>query len=452
MHRSLWPRSSGPSERLITPPEVPTIAPVKYSGGVSDRLGEGGPYFPSAQAGSLFLHTSVACRRASVYASNRLLRCCASGVPAGSCRPADRRSSTSGSVVFRGRRRRPHGTELWKSDGTAAGTKLRVQGHHPGPGASALSNPTAVGQTVFFTVADGERQEFVGHRRYGVRDADAPGRRLPRLQDGLVQMTAAGSAPCSSPIPTPPAGSRSGRVTGPPPGRYAELHDFSGHRLPGLHPLHGRRRRRLLLRGRGGRDAAVVAERRTAVGTVRLADVAPSRRQPGLAGDITVEAGPSTSTRTTASTESSCGAATGTAAGTRMVRDVNPGPADSWPRQITVAGGRLHFSADDGRHGEELGPATAPQRARGWSATSTPRPAGGAGLGRRRVPVNPSHLTAVGDAVFFVADNSTTAASCGRPTARSKGRPWSVTSGRSDRRTSRPSSPRRAGRTWPPRA
>src|SRR6266567_3277375 len=83
MHRSLWPRSSGPSERLITPPDVPTIAPVKYSGGASNRLGEGGPYFPPAHAGSLFLHTSVACRRASVYSSSRLLRCCASGVRGG---------------------------------------------------------------------------------------------------------------------------------------------------------------------------------------------------------------------------------------------------------------------------------------------------------------------------------------------------------------------------------
>jgi ELWxxDGT repeat protein len=44
----------------------------------------------------------------------------------------------------------------------------------------------------------------------------------------------------------------------------------------------------------------------------------------------------------------------GTAAGTRLVHDVNPGPASSWPQSLTVAGGRLYFMADDGLAGREL--------------------------------------------------------------------------------------------------
>ena len=44
----------------------------------------------------------------------------------------------------------------------------------------------------------------------------------------------------------------------------------------------------------------------------------------------------------------------GTAAGTVMVADLNPGPAHSYPASITSADGRLYFAADDGFHGKEL--------------------------------------------------------------------------------------------------
>jgi ELWxxDGT repeat protein len=44
----------------------------------------------------------------------------------------------------------------------------------------------------------------------------------------------------------------------------------------------------------------------------------------------------------------------GTTEGTHMVRDIAPGPASSWPEQFVIAGGRLYFSADDGMHGREL--------------------------------------------------------------------------------------------------
>ena len=54
----------GPSERLMAPPPA---APVRRdsTGGTSARRGDGGPYFPPSQPGSLFLQTSVACRSAS---------------------------------------------------------------------------------------------------------------------------------------------------------------------------------------------------------------------------------------------------------------------------------------------------------------------------------------------------------------------------------------------------
>jgi ELWxxDGT repeat protein len=44
----------------------------------------------------------------------------------------------------------------------------------------------------------------------------------------------------------------------------------------------------------------------------------------------------------------------GTEAGTRLVHDLAPGPASSSPRELTVMGDQLYFSADDGLTGREL--------------------------------------------------------------------------------------------------
>ena len=43
----------------------------------------------------------------------------------------------------------------------------------------------------------------------------------------------------------------------------------------------------------------------------------------------------------------------GTEAGTRLVRDVAPGPASSSPSALAAVGDRLLFAADDGAHGIE---------------------------------------------------------------------------------------------------
>src|SRR5215212_276293 len=44
----------------------------------------------------------------------------------------------------------------------------------------------------------------------------------------------------------------------------------------------------------------------------------------------------------------------GTAAGTRMLADIVPGPVSSRPRNPTPVGGTIFFSADDVVHGREL--------------------------------------------------------------------------------------------------
>ena len=44
----------------------------------------------------------------------------------------------------------------------------------------------------------------------------------------------------------------------------------------------------------------------------------------------------------------------GTAAGTRRVKDIKPGPGGSVPSHLAAIGGLLYFNADDGVHGREL--------------------------------------------------------------------------------------------------
>ncbi len=88
-------------------------------------------------------------------------------------------------------------------------------------------------------------------------------------------------------------------------------------------------------------------------------------------------------------------ASDGTAAGTVLVSDVEPGPDSSRPTGLTAAGGRLFFSAYDGRHGREL-----------WASDGT---AAGTRLVQDIAPASfssdPQDLTVVGDRLYFSADD-----------------------------------------------
>jgi ELWxxDGT repeat protein len=88
----------------------------------------------------------------------------------------------------------------------------------------------------------------------------------------------------------------------------------------------------------------------------------------------------------------------GTAAGTKRVLDVRPGPDSSDPGGLTVAGDRVFFAADDGVHGREL-----------WVSDGT---AAGTrlvwDLNPGEASSNPQSLTVSGDNLFFGADDGET--------------------------------------------
>ncbi len=87
----------------------------------------------------------------------------------------------------------------------------------------------------------------------------------------------------------------------------------------------------------------------------------------------------------------------GTAAGTVMVRDINPGSAGSYPGNLTNVNGTLFFSATDGVNGVEL-----------WKSDGT---AGGTVLVKDINPgsagSNPATLTNVNGTLYFAATDGT---------------------------------------------
>ena len=85
----------------------------------------------------------------------------------------------------------------------------------------------------------------------------------------------------------------------------------------------------------------------------------------------------------------------GTATGTVLVRDIQPGGGSAVPKGMVSGAGRLFFSAEDGLHGSEL-----------WVTEGT---AAGTRLVQDIAPAaassSPEQLTVAGDRLFFTADD-----------------------------------------------
>jgi ELWxxDGT repeat protein len=196
------------------------------------------------------------------------------------------------------------GSELWKSDGTAAGTVM-VKDITPAINSNILESLTEVGSTLFFVANDG-----------------ANGYELWK-SDG----TTAGTAMVED--------IRPGTASGYPTDLTAV-----GATL-------------FFLANDGTNRYELWKSDGTAEGTVLLKNADP--------GVGAVRPGHLTAVGSTLFFQASDGAngyelwkSDGTAAGTVMVKDIGPGPAQGGPENLMSVGSSLYFTANDGVHGNEL--------------------------------------------------------------------------------------------------
>jgi len=89
----------------------------------------------------------------------------------------------------------------------------------------------------------------------------------------------------------------------------------------------------------------------------------------------------------------------GTTAGTILVKDINPVSINSNPSQLTAVGNTLYFVADDGVNGFELWKSDGTEA--GTILVKNIRP----GASISNALENPRYLTAVGNTLYFVADD-----------------------------------------------
>jgi ELWxxDGT repeat protein len=92
----------------------------------------------------------------------------------------------------------------------------------------------------------------------------------------------------------------------------------------------------------------------------------------------------------------------GTEAGTIAVADIRPGPAPSNPRHLTAVGRTLFFSADDGRRGTELWKSDGTPRGTVLVADLDPRRVAPGEIGHS----SPANLTVAGGRLYFSAQTA----------------------------------------------
>ncbi|WP_375327632.1 ELWxxDGT repeat protein [Microcystis sp. BLCC-F210] len=278
-----------------------------------------------------------------------------------------------------------NGTELWKSDGTEAGTVL-VKDINPGDSSSYFDNLTALGNTLFFTNAglwksDGTAAGTVLVKNISLDNLTAVGNTLFFSARGVSgnelwksDGTAAGTVLVKN--------IRPGSSSSDP--RYLTA---VGNTL-------------FFTADNGANGRELWKSDGTAAGTVLVKDIGlgssyfPPSYLTAVGNTLFFRAFDGVNGQELWKSD-------GTAAGTVLVKDIRPGPGGSLDffTQMTAVGNTLFFTAFDSVNGTEL-----------WKSDGT---AAGTVLVKDINPgydnpfsgLNPQNLTAVGNTLFFTADD-----------------------------------------------
>ncbi len=306
-----------------------------------------------------------------------------------------------------------NGRELWKSDGTAAGTVL-VKDISPGSSFSTgpfprnQSYPTAVGNTLFVTAYSGG----VNGRELWKSDGTAAGTVLVKdinpgssyFDLGPRYLTAVGNTLFFAAFDGV-NGEELWRSDGTAAGTVLVKDIFPGSSNSSPVSLTTVGNTLFFSANDGVNGEELWRSDGTAAGTVLVKDINPGSF--GF-GPRNLKAVGNTLffTAYNGINGEELWKSDGTAAGTVSVRDIRPVPFVSFnPRYLTVVGNTLFFTADDGVNGRELWKSDG--TAAGTVLVKDINPGSGSPTGPSTGPFprDQSYLTAVGNTLFFTADN-----------------------------------------------
>jgi len=250
------------------------------------------------------------------------------------------------------------GTELWSSDGTAAGTVL-VKDIAPGSTGSTPANFHLVNGVLLFTALDGTNGSELW-RTDGTRAGTFLVKDLNPGSGAGASSTASSFAVLDGLLffsGNDGRGSEPARSDGTAAGTFVitDLNPGTAGSSPAsLTAWNGR----VYLQATNGTSGAeLFATDGTAAGTVLVKDV-----RPGTASSSAASFTPAANVMFFTANEGTIAPETGTElwltdgtpAGTVLVKDINPGTASSSPAQLAFINGALYFSATDGSNGTEL--------------------------------------------------------------------------------------------------
>jgi ELWxxDGT repeat protein len=265
-----------------------------------------------------------------------------------------------GGTVFFSADDRTHGRELWKSDGTGAGTVM-VKNIYPRDYSSYASYLTDVGGTLFFSAVDG---------KHGAELWKSDGTRAGTVLVKDIN----------------PGGGDGG-------GGGGYYYSYGPSNLTNVGGT-------LFFSDDDGKHGQELWKSDgTGAGTVMVKDIDPGSKGGYYYGpdDLVDVQGTLFFTDTDGTNGDEVWKSDGTKAGTVMVKNVNPGRYSSYPEYLTDVGATLFFTARDGVHGPEL-----------WKSDGS---RDGTVLVRDIHPCarhrSPTGLTDVGGTLFLAADDGT---------------------------------------------